>query len=92
MPENQITLMQGQRIARDTMALWFDTNGASYQFRPGQHAEFSFLHPSPEQKGDNSRTFSLANSPQDKGQIMIALRMRQTPFKAALKAAPPSTS
>jgi ferredoxin-NADP reductase len=74
------------------MAFWFDTNGNSYQFRPGQHADFSFLHPSPEQEGDNSRTFSLANSPQDKGQIVIALRMRQTPFKSALKAAPLGTN
>jgi ferredoxin-NADP reductase len=73
------------------MAFWFDTNGASYQFRPGQHADFSFFHPSPEQKADNSRTFSLANSPQDKGQIMIAMRLRETPFKTALKASPVGT-
>ena len=87
MPEYQITLVRRQRIARDTMALWFDTNGATYQFRPGQHADFAFLQPSPEHERDNSRTFSLANSPQDKGQIMIALRMRESAFKTALKAA-----
>jgi ferredoxin-NADP reductase len=67
MPENQITLKQRQRIARDTMAFWFDTNGASYQFRAGQHADFAFRDPSPEHNGDNSRTFSLANIPKTKG-------------------------
>jgi ferredoxin-NADP reductase len=87
MPDFQMTLVDRQRIARDTMAFWFDTNGSSYQFRAGQHADFAFLHPSQEHFGDNSRTFSFANSPQDKGQIMIALRMRQTGFKTALKAA-----
>jgi ferredoxin-NADP reductase len=87
MAEFQMTLMDRQRIARDTMAFWFDTNGARYQFRAGQHADFTLLHPSPEHEGDNSRTFSLANSPQDKGQVMIALRMRETGFKTALKAA-----
>jgi ferredoxin-NADP reductase len=90
MPEYQITLMRRQRIARDTMAFWFDTNGAGYQFRAGQHADFGFLQPAPEHERDNSRTFSLANSPLD-GQIMIALRIRETAFKAALKAAPLGT-
>lgn len=69
------------------MAFWFETNGASYQFRAGQHADFAFLKPSPGYEQDNSRTFSLANSPEDKGQIMIAMRMRETAFKTALKAA-----
>src|ERR1700740_2434118 len=87
MAEFKMTLMDRQRIARDTMAFWLDTNGTSYPFRAGQHADFSFLQPSPEHAADYSRTFSLANSPQDKGQVMIALRMRQTGFKTALKAA-----
>ena len=91
MPEHPITLVRRERIARDTLAFWFDTNGASYQFRAGQHADFAFLQPSPEHERDNSRTFSLANSPQDKAQIMIAMRMRETAFKTALKAAPLGT-
>jgi len=28
-----MTLVDRQRIARDTMAFWFDTNGASFEFR-----------------------------------------------------------
>jgi ferredoxin-NADP reductase len=87
MAEYQMTLMDRQRIARDTMAFWFDTNGTSYEFRAGQHADFVFMDPSIGDEGDNSRTLSLANSPQDKGVVMIALRMRETGFKTALKAA-----
>jgi ferredoxin-NADP reductase len=87
MPDYQMTLTDRQRIARDTMAFWLDTNGTNYPFRAGQHADFTFLQPSPEHEADNSRTFSLANSPQDKGQVMIALRMRETGFKTALKSA-----
>ena len=83
----QMSLMDRQRIARDTMAFWFDTNEARYDFRAGQHADFVFMDPSPESAGDNSRTFSIANSPGDKGLVMIALRMRETGFKTALKAA-----
>jgi ferredoxin-NADP reductase len=82
MAEYQMTLMDRQRIARDTMAFWFDTNGARYEFRAGQHADFVFGSES-----DNSRTFSLASSPLNKEPIMIAMRMRKTAFKNALNAA-----
>jgi ferredoxin-NADP reductase len=82
MAEYQMTLMDRQRIARDTMAFWFDANGARYEFRAGQHADFVFGSES-----DNSRTFSLASSPVDKEPLMIAMRMRETGFKTALNAA-----
>ena len=82
MAEYQMTLVDRQRIARDTMAFWFDTNGARYEFRAGQHADFVFGSES-----DNSRTFSLASSPLDREPLMIAMRMRKTAFKTALDAA-----
>jgi ferredoxin-NADP reductase len=85
MAEFQMTLVDRQRIARGTMAFWLDTNGSDYQFRAGQHADFTFLRPCLEV--DNSRTFSLANSPNEKGPLMVALRMRDTSFKIALKVA-----
>jgi ferredoxin-NADP reductase len=86
MAEYQMTLVDRQRIARDTMAFWFDTNGASFGFRAGQHADFVFTHPCMGSESDNSRTFSLASSPRDKRPVMIAMRMRSTAFKSALKA------
>lgn len=87
MAEYEMTLVDRQRIARDTMAFWFDTNGASLGFRAGQHADFVFKQPCIESEGDNSRTFSLASAPSEKRLVMIATRMRKTGFKAALKSA-----
>jgi ferredoxin-NADP reductase len=87
MAEYQMTLVDRQRIARDTMAFWLDTNGASFGFRAGQHADFMFMRPCMEGENDNSRTFSIASSPHDKRPVMIAMRMRKTAFKTALKAA-----
>jgi len=87
MAEYQMTLVDRQRIARDTMAFWFDANGASFGFRAGQHADFVFAHSCMGSESDNSRTFSLASSPRDGEPIMIAMRMRKTAFKSALKAA-----
>jgi len=86
MAEYDMTLMDRQRIARGTMAFWLDTNGADYEFRAGQHADFTFSNPI-NLDGDNSRTFSIANSPRDRGLVMIALRMSDTPFKVTLKTA-----
>ncbi len=87
MPEYQMTLVDRQRIDRDTMTFWFDPNGANFEFRAGQHADFAFTHPCTGIESDNSRTFSLACSPLDKRPVMIAMRMRRTCFKSALKAA-----
>ena len=87
MAEYEMALVDRQRVARNTMAFWFDTNGAHYEFRAGQHADFTFCQPFVNCEGDNSRTFSLANSPHDRRLAMIALRMRETPFKMSLKAA-----
>jgi ferredoxin-NADP reductase len=87
MPEHQMTLVDRQRIARDTMAFWFDANDGSFEFRPGQHADFIFAHPDMGGKNEGSRTFSFASSPHDKGPVMIAMRMRDTDFKSELMAA-----
>jgi ferredoxin-NADP reductase len=87
MPEHQMTLVDRQRIARDTMAFWFDANDASFEFRPGQHADFIFAHPDMGGKIEGSRTFSFASSPHDKGPVMIAMRMRDTDFKSELMTA-----
>ena len=90
MAEYEMTLMDRQRIAKDTMAFWFDTRGVHYEFRAGQHADFAFSHPI-DLDGANSRTFSIVNSPRERGLVMIALRTRETPFKVALKTAGPGT-
>src|SRR4029077_14844889 len=86
MAEYQMTLVDRQRIARDTMAFWLDTNGANFEFRAGQHADFVFTRPCAETERANSRTFSLACSPLDKRPVMIAMGTRKTGFKTAVKA------
>jgi ferredoxin-NADP reductase len=87
MADYQMTLVDRQRIARDTMAFWFDADGNNFEFRAGQHADFVFTRPCMGSESDNSRTFSIASSPQGKEPIMIAMRMRKTGFKSALRVA-----
>ena len=85
MAEYQMTLVDRERIARDTMAFWFHKTGAGLEFRAGQHADFAFVRPYLGIEGDYSRTFSIASSPHDKDPFMIAMRMRKTAFKSALR-------
>ena len=84
---HEMTLVDRQRVARDTMAFWLDAKGTGFEFRAGQHADFVLTQPRIGSENDNSRTFSFASSPQEKGPIMIAMRMRKTDFKNALMAA-----
>ena len=87
MAEYQMTFVDRERIARDTMAFWFHKTGAGLEFRAGQHADFAFVRPYMGIEGDYSRTFSIASSPRDKDPVMIAMRMRKTAFKFALRTA-----
>jgi ferredoxin-NADP reductase len=87
MAEYQMTLVDRERIANDTMAFWFHKTGPGFEFRAGQHADFAFVRPYQGIEGDYSRTFSIASSPGDKDPVMIAMRMRKTAFKSALRTA-----
>jgi ferredoxin-NADP reductase len=87
MAEHRVTLVDRQRIARDTMAFWFDAIDTGFGFRPGQHADFIFAHPDTGRRSEGSRTFSFASSPHDQSSIMIAMRVRKTDFKTELAAA-----
>ena len=87
MAEYQRTLVDKLEIAMDTIAFRFSTNETTYDFQAGQHADFGFLHAFEGNQNDNSRTFSLANSPHENGCITVAMRMRDAGFKNALKRA-----
>lgn len=87
MPEYEMKLVERRKIARDTMAFWFSCDGGAYEFRAGQNADFAFAEPAAGST-DTARTFSLANSPHDRGLVMAATRMRASEFKTALGAAP----
>ncbi len=83
----QMTLVDRQRIAKDTMAFWFDTNGASFEFRAGQHADFIPTRPFPGADVGSSLTLSIASPPQGKSPVMIAMRAGQRAFRNVLELA-----
>jgi len=87
-----LALKDRREVAKDTMAFWFDTLDSGYTFRAGQHAAFTLVDP-PETDGEgNGRTLSFATSPNNQGSFMVAMRMRDTAFKRALRAIPIGTN
>jgi len=73
------------------MAFWFDTLGTDFVFAGGQFADFTLLDPPYTDAEGNTRSFSIASSPETKDTVMIATRMRDTAFKNSLKTIPLGT-
>src|ERR1700758_1450872 len=82
-----MTLVDRQTIAKDTTAFWLDTNGASFEFRAGQHADFILTRPFPATYSCSCLTFSIASPPQGKSTVMLAIRTCQTAFRSVLELA-----
>lgn len=84
-----LPLKDRKEVAKETMAFWFDTSETDFSFKPGQYANFAL--PKDSSSGEDSHVFSIASSPHHKDHLMIATRMRESPFKNALKNIPLGT-
>jgi len=72
---NKIRLLKKEVVAKDTMAFYF-SKPLGYHYLAGQHADFTL--------SAGTHTFSLASAPKENF-LMIATRMRPSPFKKVLK-------
>lgn len=91
MVEHLFPLKDRREVAAGTMAFWFDASGSDFSFKAGQNADFILVNPSETDAEGNARTFSFCSSPNEKGTIMVATRMRPTAFKKCLKVLPLGT-
>lgn len=83
-------LIDRHEVANGTMTFIFDTEGADYKFKPGQHTDYTLIDPPQTDAEGNTRTFSFVGAP-GTGQIQIATRMRDTAFKNSLNTIPLGT-
>ena len=83
-------LTDRQEVADQTMEFTFDTTGSEYNFKPGQHADYTLIDPPQTDAEGDLRTFSFVNAPGE-GRIKFATRMRDTAFKNSLKTIPLAT-
>ena len=63
-------LIKREEIAEKTVAIWLDRKGTDFDFKAGQNVDLN-----------GTRTFSIASSPNDKNEIMIAWRESDSDFK-----------
>ena len=91
MAEHLFPLKDRREVAEGTAAFWFDSSGSDFTFRAGQNADFMLVNPPETDSEGNARTFSFCSSPNNKGTIMVATRMRPTAFKNSLKVIPLGT-
>lgn len=76
-----------KEIATDTLQVIFETNEA-FSFKAGQYCFVTLINPPYPDDRNNRRHFSIVNSPNQKGIVVIATRVRETGFKKSLKELP----
>lgn len=81
-PSFEVRLLAKKQVAEGTTAFVFE-RPEGFQFRAGQHAEWSLINPPETDAEGNSRMFSLVNSLAEHT-LEIATRMRDTAFKRVL--------
>ena len=82
-------LKERKEIANGTMAFFLE-KPAGFEFKPGQAMEVKLQDPPETDAEGNSRAFSIASAPHEKG-VMFATRMRNTAMKNSLKKIPLGT-
>lgn len=89
MDTNVVSLKNRQEVAHDTMAFHFE-KPPGFHFKAGQALDVTLLNPTEMDPEGNSRAFSIV-SPPYADDLVVATRMRDTPFKQFLKTVPLGT-
>jgi ferredoxin-NADP reductase len=84
---HSVPLTKREEVAEGTVAFHF-AKPADFQFRAGQSVDITLVNPPETDAEGNTRAFSIASAPFD-GDLMIAMRMRDTAFKRVLRDAAP---
>lgn len=86
MSTHEVRLTRREEIAEGTMAFHF-AKPAGFSFKPGQAIELGLIEPAGSGADDNRHAFSLACAPYE-NELVVATRMRDSPYKKALKELP----
>src|SRR3954464_9041651 len=85
------TIMEKREVAKGTLFVRFDLLGEEVDFRPGQYFWLTLLDaPYDDEKGPR-RHISVATSPNERGALGLATRLRDTAFKRSLAELPVGT-
>jgi ferredoxin-NADP reductase len=83
---HQVTIKKRQEIAKGTIAFYFD-RPPGFMFQAGQFIDLTLPNLSDSDPQSRTRAFTLASAPSEQ-QLMVATRIRDTPFKRLLSEMP----
>lgn len=86
MNTHDVKLASREEVAEGTLAFHFD-KPAGFDFKPGQAIELILLEPPQGDEFSGRHAFSLVSAPFE-DRLTIATRLRDSPFKRALKSLP----
>jgi ferredoxin-NADP reductase len=78
------TVKEHREVAKGTLFVVFDLLGEDVDFRPGQYFWVTLLDPPYEDERGPRRHITVATSPNDRGVLGLATRLRDTAFKRSL--------
>ena len=79
------TLAEKREIAKGTLLCVFDLGGEEVDFRPGQYFFVTLLDPPYEDEKGSRRHITVVTSPNERGVLGFATRLRDTAFKRSLE-------
>ena len=77
-----------REVAKGTLEVTIDLSPNTIIFKPGQFFTVTLIDPPYTDDRGNRRIFSIANSPNRNGVIVMATRLRDTAFKKSLREMP----
>jgi ferredoxin-NADP reductase len=86
------TISEKREVAKGTLFVRFDLLGEQVDFRPGQYFWLTLLDPPYDDEKGPRRHISVATSPNERGVLGLATRLRETAFKRSLAELPVGTA
>lgn len=78
------TIKEKREVAKGTLYVSFDLQGAEVDFRPGQYFWVELLDPPYDDERGARRHISVATSPNERGVLALCTRLRDSAFKRSL--------
>ncbi len=87
----RVKIKKKKEIAKGTLLVDFDISKNEIDFIPGQYFFITLINPPYTDEKGNQRHFSIVNSPNEKGILTMATRIRDSAFKRSLFEIPVGT-
>jgi ferredoxin-NADP reductase len=85
------TIKEKREVAKGTLLVLFDLDGAELDYRPGQYFFVELVDPPYEDEKGGRRHFTAVTSPSERGVVGFCTRLRESAFKRSVAELPVGT-